>query len=138
MGIETALSAIEFNQRQDLQKEEKSRYERETRLKGPPIEIRYPSFSCPPLSFPSFCNLWRLWIARRVIVERGGAENDIFRNRGGNSRSELADRFLSRFSSIRYRLTALYCRRHKRGSICHSSSKFDEKTYFPTIDRSGI
>lgn len=55
MGIETALSAIEFNQRQDLQKEEKSRYERETRLKGPPIEIRYPSFSCPlPSPSPLF------------------------------------------------------------------------------------
>lgn len=51
MGIESRSSTIEFNQRQDLQKEEKSRYEveRETRLKGPPIEIRYPSFSLLPL-----------------------------------------------------------------------------------------
>ena len=40
---------------------------------------------------------------RRVIVERSGAENDIFPKSGRNFEgrgSELADRFLSRFSSI--------------------------------------
>lgn len=88
MGIESRSSTIEFNQRQDLQKEEKSRYEveREMRLKGPPIEIRYPSFSLPPL----FVIYGDYGYPPRG--KRGGAENDIFRNGGGISKGGIRDR----------------------------------------------
>lgn len=137
MENRTALSTIEFNQRQDLQKKEKSRYEveRETRLKGAlpplPIEIRYPSFSCRPLlPLSSFCNLWRL----RIVAARGSwksgetgrseaARKMIFFEieaefrRGRDSRSELVDRFLSRYSSIRSLLSS------QARLMCDSSSK---------------
>lgn len=135
MGIESRSSTIEFNQRQDLQKEEKSRYEveRETRLKGPPIEIRYPSFSLPPL----FVIYGDYGYPPRG--KRGGAENDIFRNGGGISKGGIRDRNWPTAS----------CRdSHDLFSIVVATSAtdprfdletfVDEKTYFPTIDRSRI